>query len=96
MFWIKNSLTTSVQNGEKKVIDRTSKDPWSKMWPLYPGVHYSIQMANIVTLTGRGNPGSTNGSQIRVLRIEQKYTLVCTGENPDGGISPGETQTTKR
>ena len=49
-------LTTSVQN--LKVIDRTSKDPWSKMWALYPGVHYSIQMANIVTLTGGRDSGS--------------------------------------
>ena len=35
------------------------------MWALYLGVHYSIQMANIVTLTGGRDSGSANGSGIR-------------------------------
>ena len=35
------------------------------MWAPYPGVHYSIQMANIVTLTGGRDSGSADGSRIR-------------------------------
>ena len=35
------------------------------MWELYPGVHYGIHMANIVTLSGGRDSGSANCSQIR-------------------------------